>query len=121
MEVQGANCGEFIGLIVNGYVSERFGYKKTVLVCLAVMAGLIVIPVRATSVEVLLVYYILAGIPWGIWQTRKSMGFASYTRSFRLPSSSWSKSQSHTLPKYALLLFEAISLHTSTSAGAWAR
>ncbi|KAF3195815.1 hypothetical protein TWF225_000192 [Orbilia oligospora] len=65
----GANVGEFIGLLVNGIVSERFGYKKTVLVCLAIMAGLIAIPVTATSVEALLVYYILAGIPWGIWQT----------------------------------------------------
>ncbi|KAF3933196.1 hypothetical protein ABW20_dc0102548 [Dactylellina cionopaga] len=65
----GANVGEFIGLLVNGFVSERFGYKRTVLVCLAVMAGLIAIPVTAKSVEALLVYYILAGIPWGIWQT----------------------------------------------------
>ncbi|KAF3914566.1 hypothetical protein ABW21_db0201993 [Orbilia brochopaga] len=65
----GANVGEFIGLIVNGIVSERFGYKRTVLACLAVMAGLIAIPVTAKSTEALLVYYILAGIPWGIWQT----------------------------------------------------
>ncbi|KAF3915260.1 hypothetical protein AA313_de0200051 [Arthrobotrys entomopaga] len=65
----GANVGEFIGLLVNGIVSERFGYKRTVLACLAVMAGLIAIPVTAKSVEALLVYYILAGIPWGIWQT----------------------------------------------------
>ncbi|EPS38206.1 hypothetical protein H072_8093 [Dactylellina haptotyla CBS 200.50] len=65
----GANVGEFIGLLVNGVVSERFGYKKTVLACLVVMAGLIAIPVTAKSVEALLVYYILAGIPWGIWQT----------------------------------------------------
>ncbi|KAJ6263128.1 General alpha-glucoside permease [Drechslerella dactyloides] len=64
-----ANVGEFIGLIINGIVSERFGYKRTVLVCLAIMAGLIAIPVTATSVQALLVYYILAGIPWGIWQT----------------------------------------------------
>ncbi|KAK6341383.1 hypothetical protein TWF696_008460 [Orbilia brochopaga] len=65
----GANVGEFIGLVVNGIVSERFGYKRTVLVCLAIMAGLIAIPVTAKSVEALLVYYVLAGIPWGIWQT----------------------------------------------------
>ncbi|KAF3938903.1 hypothetical protein ABW19_dt0210497 [Dactylella cylindrospora] len=65
----GANVGEFIGLLINGIVSERFGYKKTVLACLVVMAGLIAIPVTAKSVEALLVYYILAGIPWGIWQT----------------------------------------------------
>jgi MFS transporter, SP family, general alpha glucoside:H+ symporter len=33
------------------------------------MAGLIAIPVTANSVEALLVYYILAGVPWGMWQT----------------------------------------------------
>jgi len=66
---QAANVGEIIGLFINGIVSERFGYKRTVLVCLVIMAGLIAIPVTANSVEALLLYYILAGIPWGIWQT----------------------------------------------------
>jgi MFS family permease len=66
---QAANCGEIIGLFVNGFVSERFGYKRTVLACLIIMAGLIAIPVTANSVHALLAYYLLAGIPWGIWQT----------------------------------------------------
>jgi SP family general alpha glucoside:H+ symporter-like MFS transporter len=35
------------------------------------MAGLIAIPVTAESTKSLLAYYLLAGIPWGIWQTRK--------------------------------------------------
>lgn len=64
-----ANCGEIIGLFINGIVSERFGYKRTVLVCLIAMAGFIAIPVTATRIEALLAYYLLAGIPWGIWQT----------------------------------------------------
>lgn len=34
------------------------------------MTGLIAIPVTATRIEALLAYYLLAGIPWGIWQTR---------------------------------------------------
>jgi MFS transporter, SP family, general alpha glucoside:H+ symporter len=33
------------------------------------MAALIAIPVTAESPNALLAYYILAGIPWGIWQT----------------------------------------------------
>jgi hypothetical protein len=66
---QGANVGEIIGLFINGIVSERLGYKYTILVCLIIMACLIAIPVTANSVEALLVYYILAGVPWGIWQT----------------------------------------------------
>jgi SP family general alpha glucoside:H+ symporter-like MFS transporter len=58
-----------MGLFINGFVSERFGYKRTVLACLIIMAGLIAIPVTANSVHALLAYYLLAGIPWGIWQT----------------------------------------------------
>ncbi|KZV83510.1 sugar transporter [Exidia glandulosa HHB12029] len=64
-----ANCGEILGLFLNGFVSERFGYKRTVLACLVALAGLIAIPVRANSVETLLAYYLCAGIPWGIFQT----------------------------------------------------
>lgn len=32
--VQGANVGEIIGLFLNGWISERFGYRKTVMGCL---------------------------------------------------------------------------------------
>lgn len=65
-----ANCGEIIGLFINGLIAERLGYKNTVLVCLIAMAGLIFIPVFSNgSLVALLMYYLLAGIPWGIWQT----------------------------------------------------
>jgi SP family general alpha glucoside:H+ symporter-like MFS transporter len=68
---QAANCGEIIGLFINGLVAERFGYKNTMLACLISMIGLIFIPVFATSGSLiqLLFYYLIAGIPWGIWQT----------------------------------------------------
>lgn len=56
-----ANCGEIVGLFINGIVSERFGYKRTVLACLVVLAGLIAIPITANSVEALCAYYFLAG------------------------------------------------------------
>jgi SP family general alpha glucoside:H+ symporter-like MFS transporter len=41
------------------------------LACLISMIGLIFIPVFATSGSLiqLLFYYLIAGIPWGIWQT----------------------------------------------------
>ena len=36
----GAQCGEIIGLIINGFVSERFGYRYTVMACLVLITGL---------------------------------------------------------------------------------
>ncbi|KIW92401.1 uncharacterized protein Z519_07385 [Cladophialophora bantiana CBS 173.52] len=65
----GATVGSIFGLMLNGYISERFGFKKTMLGALAVICGLIFIPFFAPSLEVLLVGQILMGIPWGIFQT----------------------------------------------------
>jgi SP family general alpha glucoside:H+ symporter-like MFS transporter len=33
----GANVGEIIGLFINGWVSERFGYRYTVMTCLTLI------------------------------------------------------------------------------------
>lgn len=65
----GATIGSLIGLYVNGHVSERFGFKKTMLASLSLMIGTIFIPFFAPSIEVLLVGQICQGIPWGIFQT----------------------------------------------------
>ncbi|KAK8170423.1 sugar transporter family protein [Phyllosticta citribraziliensis] len=65
----GAYCGEIIGLMVNGWVSERFGYRYTVMACLALLTGLIAVFYTAPSVVELQVAEVLAGIPWGVFQT----------------------------------------------------
>lgn len=65
----GANVGEIIGLFINGIVSERFGYRYTVMTCLVCIMGFIAIFFTAQSVHALLVAEILCGIPWGIFQT----------------------------------------------------
>ena len=65
----GAQCGEIIGLIINGFVSERFGYRYTVMACLVLITGFIAIFFTAPNIKVLLVAEILAGIPWGVFQT----------------------------------------------------
>jgi len=65
----GAQVGQIIGLFINGIVSERFGYRWTTIICLALVAGFTAIFFTAQSVEVLLVGYILSGIPWGVFQT----------------------------------------------------
>jgi MFS transporter, SP family, general alpha glucoside:H+ symporter len=58
----GAVVGEIIGLSINGWVSERFGYRYTVLACLTLIAGFITIFFTATTVEQLQVGEILCGI-----------------------------------------------------------
>ncbi|KAG9774115.1 sugar transporter family protein, partial [Aureobasidium melanogenum] len=65
----GSQVGQIIGLFINGYVSEWFGYRYTTICCLALVAAFTAIFFTAQSVEVLLVGYIFSGIPWGVFQT----------------------------------------------------
>ncbi|KKF95111.1 General alpha-glucoside permease [Ceratocystis fimbriata CBS 114723] len=65
----GANVGELIGLLINGWASERFGYRYTVITCLALICAFTSIFFTAQNVETLLVAEILCGIPWGVFQT----------------------------------------------------
>jgi fucose permease len=59
---QGANVGEIIGLFINGWVSERFGYRYTVMTCLVLIVGFTAIFFTAQSVIDLQVAEILCGI-----------------------------------------------------------
>lgn len=65
----GATVGSLIGLYLNGHISERIGFKKTMLASLVWMTAAIFIPVFAPSIEVLLAGQVLQGIPWGVFQT----------------------------------------------------
>ncbi|QKX54108.1 uncharacterized protein TRUGW13939_01191 [Talaromyces rugulosus] len=65
----GATVGEIIGLFINGYVSERFGYRYTILACLAMVTAFVSIFFTAQNVQTLLAGEILCGIPWGVFQT----------------------------------------------------
>ncbi|KAI1204452.1 sugar transporter [Annulohypoxylon truncatum] len=65
----GAVVGEIIGLLLNGWVSERFGYRYTVIGCLVLVAGFTAIFFTAQTVVHLQVAEILCGIPWGVFQT----------------------------------------------------
>ncbi|WWC59866.1 uncharacterized protein I303_102428 [Kwoniella dejecticola CBS 10117] len=65
----GAQVGEIIGLCINGWSSERFGYKKTMMAALSMMICAIFIPFFAKNIETLLIGEILQGIPWGVFQT----------------------------------------------------
>ncbi|KAH6962024.1 general substrate transporter [Ilyonectria sp. MPI-CAGE-AT-0026] len=65
----GSACGQLIGLLLAGYVSERFGFRKTMTVGLSLISALIFIPFFAPSLEVLEVGQILFGIVLGLFQT----------------------------------------------------
>ncbi|ORY66948.1 alpha glucoside transporter [Leucosporidium creatinivorum] len=65
----GALCGEIIGLFINGIVSERFGYRKTMIASLSAMICFIFIPFFAKNLTTLVIGEVLQGIPWGIFQT----------------------------------------------------
>ncbi|KAK3402467.1 hypothetical protein B0T20DRAFT_609 [Sordaria brevicollis] len=65
----GANVGELIGLLINGYVSERFGYRYTVIGCLMLICAWTSLFFTAQNVQTLLAAEILCGIPWGVFQT----------------------------------------------------
>ncbi|KAJ3544731.1 hypothetical protein NM208_g2900 [Fusarium decemcellulare] len=62
-----AACGSFIGLLINGYVTEKFGHRKVTIVGLALMSGIIFITFFAPNIKVLIAGQVLVGIPWGIF------------------------------------------------------
>ncbi|KAJ5818203.1 hypothetical protein N7474_003794 [Penicillium riverlandense] len=65
----GAYVGEIIGLFINGWVSERFGYRYTIMTCLVLITAWTAIFFTAPNIKALLAAEILCGIPWGVFQT----------------------------------------------------
>lgn len=65
----GTNIGAILGLLANGVISERFGYRKTMMVALSMTIAFIFVLFFAQNVQTLLVGEILLGIPLGVFQT----------------------------------------------------
>ena len=61
--------GQILGLFVTGYVSERFGYRKTIMVSLLMITGFISVLFFAPNKETLLAGELLMGLPLGVFQT----------------------------------------------------
>lgn len=59
----GTTVASLISLYLNGHISERIGFNKTMLGTLALMTATIFIPFFAPSIEVLQVGQIMWGIP----------------------------------------------------------
>lgn len=75
------NVGEIIGLFLNGWVSERLGYRYTVMACLVCIIGFTAIFFTAQSVVDLLVAEILCGIvriPYLLPEMDVSLTFSSH-------------------------------------------
>ncbi|OGE52153.1 hypothetical protein PENARI_c011G10932 [Penicillium arizonense] len=62
-------CGQIIGLFLNGIVSERYGYRKTLMACLAATVGFVFILFFAPNISTLVAGELLMGIPLGVYQT----------------------------------------------------
>lgn len=62
-------CGQIIGLFLNGLVSERLGYRKTLMACLAATVGFVFILFFAPNIQTLVVGELFMGIPLGVYQT----------------------------------------------------
>jgi SP family general alpha glucoside:H+ symporter-like MFS transporter len=62
-------CGQIIGLFLNGIVSERYGYRKTLMACLASTVGFVFILFFAPNISTLVAGELLMGIPLGVYQT----------------------------------------------------
>ncbi|KAL2829337.1 general substrate transporter [Aspergillus pseudoustus] len=67
--VNGTQAGVIIGLLGNGVVAGRFGYRRTLISALLVLGAFVFLAVFATNLETLLAAQILCGIPWGVFQT----------------------------------------------------
>jgi MFS transporter, SP family, general alpha glucoside:H+ symporter len=65
----GTAAAQIIGLMINGIVSERIGYRWTMMGALVLVSAFIFIQFFAKNIHMLLAGYVLAGLPWGVFQT----------------------------------------------------
>ncbi|KAK3671967.1 hypothetical protein LTR78_008142 [Recurvomyces mirabilis] len=65
----GARIGEILGLLLNGIICDKFGFKRTMIGTLILLCGLIFVPFLAQNIETLEVAEVLLGVPWGVFQT----------------------------------------------------
>ncbi|KAI8935810.1 hypothetical protein NX059_012564 [Plenodomus lindquistii] len=64
-----AFVGEFCGLLLNGIVADKIGYKKTMIGALFMVNLFIFIVFFSQNLTMLLCGLILCGVPWGVFQT----------------------------------------------------
>uniref|UniRef100_A0A8H7TMV6 Major facilitator superfamily (MFS) profile domain-containing protein n=1 Tax=Bionectria ochroleuca TaxID=29856 RepID=A0A8H7TMV6_BIOOC len=65
----GARAGEIIGLIIAGWITDRYGSKMTTIGFLVMMIVTIFALFFAPNIQILVVGEVLCGIPWGAFQS----------------------------------------------------
>lgn len=61
--------GSIIGLVINGWITEWIGYRKTMIVSMIAMIAAIFIPFFSNGLPMFLAGGLVQGVPWGIFQT----------------------------------------------------
>ncbi|KIY00561.1 uncharacterized protein Z520_03224 [Fonsecaea multimorphosa CBS 102226] len=64
-----AVAGEILGLMFNGFLTDRFGYHKTMVGTLIWMSLFVFLAFFAVDIKMLLAAQVLCGLPWGCFQT----------------------------------------------------
>jgi len=67
--VQGTNVGVIIGGFLNGWLSARLGYRRTLIGALICQTGFVFISFFAVNAPMLLAGQILCGLTWGVYAT----------------------------------------------------
>jgi MFS transporter, SP family, general alpha glucoside:H+ symporter len=65
----GTAVGTIFGAFANGWLTSRYGYRKTLLCSLVAVTGFIFITFFAKNLPMLLAGSILCGLPWGVFAT----------------------------------------------------
>jgi SP family general alpha glucoside:H+ symporter-like MFS transporter len=69
----GSEAGEIVGLLANGYLADRIGYRWTMVIALTFLLLSILLSFFAVNIRMLLAAKILCGIPWAVFQTLSTM------------------------------------------------
>lgn len=64
-----SSVGLVLGVFINGYITEKWGHRRVIMVSLVFMSAFIFIIFFAPSVQVLFVGQLMCGIPWGVFAT----------------------------------------------------
>lgn len=65
----GPTVGEVIGLLINGWLAERLGHRKMILISLILTAAFLFIPFFSNNIGGIIAGFFLIGIPFGVLQT----------------------------------------------------
>ncbi|KAL3417558.1 maltose permease MAL31 (alpha glucoside transporter) [Phlyctema vagabunda] len=63
----GAGIGAFFGVLANGFLVNKFGQKRVLIIALFVLSAFIFMTFFASNIIILFVGELLCGLPWGVF------------------------------------------------------